>query len=150
MAVALQTHQIASHRASVHTTYRSGGAGGRVSSVRSASNPGHLRLVAGSAATSRPVVAPAVYRRRRLVVASVFAALIGVVAGVGLVGKAEADRPTAANMNVQRTIVARPGETLWAIAKRIAPNANVLDVVDELVRLNGQTIRAGQIIHLPR
>ena len=78
MAVALHPQGapagIINRRASVPTTYRSGGAGGRISSVRSARDSGHLRVVAGVAA-SRPAATPAVYRRRRLVLGGIVAAL---------------------------------------------------------------------------
>ena len=83
MAVALHTqpstHGNRSSRATVPTTYRSGGAGGRVSSVRSARDSGHLRIVAGNVAARRPAVTPAIYRRRRIVVAAIFAAVLGAV-----------------------------------------------------------------------
>jgi hypothetical protein len=38
---------------------------------------------------------------------------------------------------------------LWAIAQRVAPQANVSELVDELVRLNGDAIVAGQLVRIP-
>jgi Tfp pilus assembly protein FimV len=46
--------------------------------------------------------------------------------------------------------VVQPGDTLWAIAERWYPGAEVAEVVDALVSLNGgATIQAGQTLHLP-
>ena len=66
-----------------------------------------------------------------------------------MVGKADADQATTANLSAKHTLVAQPGDTLWAIARRITPTGNIVDLVDELVRLNGQTIQAGQVVRLP-
>jgi nucleoid-associated protein YgaU len=46
-------------------------------------------------------------------------------------------------------VVAQPGDTLWSIGERIAPNAAITEVVDELVRLNGTKISAGQLVRIP-
>ena len=100
-------------------------------------------------AASRPAATPAVYRRRRLVLGGIVAALLGAIVGIGIVGEAEADMATVANMSAPQSIVAQPGDTLWAIARRIVPEGNIVDLVDELVRLNGQTIQAGQVVRLP-
>jgi Tfp pilus assembly protein FimV len=48
-----------------------------------------------------------------------------------------------------RTVIAQPGDTLWAIAQRVAPQANISELVDELVRLNGDAIVAGQLVRIP-
>jgi len=48
-----------------------------------------------------------------------------------------------------RTVIAQPGDTLWAIAKRVAPQANISDLVDQLVRINGDAIVAGQLVRIP-
>lgn len=152
MAVALQTHGIESRRTSsskINTTYRSGGAGGRVSGVRSSRNSGHLKLVAGEVAARRPAATPAVYLRRRIVVASIFAALIGLGGGVAFGGHAAADHPTQSKLSAPTSIVAKPGDNLWSIARTLVPNGDITDLVDELVRLNGQSIEAGQTVRLP-
>ena len=90
-----------------------------------------------------------VYRRRRLVLGGIVAALLGAIVGIGIVGKAEADMATVANMSAPKSIIAQPGDTLWAIARRIVPEGNIVELVDELVRINGQTIQAGQVVRLP-
>jgi Tfp pilus assembly protein FimV len=46
-------------------------------------------------------------------------------------------------------VVAQSGDTLWAIANRIAPQANTSDLVDELVRMNGDSISVGQRVLIP-
>jgi LysM repeat protein len=84
-----------------------------------------------------------------LVLGGIVAALLGAIVGIGIVGEAEADMATVANMSAPQSIVAQPGDTLWAIARRIVPEGNIVDLVDELVRLNGQTIQAGQVVRLP-
>ena len=51
-----------------------------------------------------------------------------------------------------RTYVVRPGDTLWAIAARIAgPQADPRPVVDELAQANhlGAVIVPGQVLRLP-
>jgi hypothetical protein len=46
--------------------------------------------------------------------------------------------------------VVRPGETLWAIARAIAPNDDPRAVVDELIALNGGApLEVGQRLVLP-
>ncbi|HEY6317129.1 MAG TPA: LysM domain-containing protein [Acidimicrobiia bacterium] len=49
-----------------------------------------------------------------------------------------------------RTIVVRPGDTLWAIAERIDPGADPRPVVDELVTLNGSAqLQPGETLRAP-
>ena len=94
----------------------------------------------------------ATYQRRRLVVLVAAMLVLGVViAGViGTTGtSAQADQAVAGQSVEPRTVVAQPGDTLWAIAQRVAPQANISDLVDELVRLNGDAIVAGQLVRIP-
>ena len=94
----------------------------------------------------------ATFQRRRLVVLVVAMLMLGVViAGViGATGTtAQADEAVAGQSNAPRTVVAQPGDTLWAIAKRVAPQANIPDLVDQLVRINGDAIVAGQVVRIP-
>lgn len=101
-------------------------------------------------ATSTPSVAT--YQRRRLVVLVVAMLVLGVViAGfIGLTGtSAHANQAVAGQSVEPRTVIAQPGDTLWAIAKRVAPQANISDLVDQLVRINGDAIVAGQVVRIP-
>lgn len=48
-----------------------------------------------------------------------------------------------------RGYVVRPGDTLWAIARRIQPSGDVRPLVEELSRRNGgPAIQAGQVMYL--
>ena len=106
----------------------------------------HLRLVepldptpAGTARPSRGI-----YVRRRLTVVAV---LMLVLAGAVFASRAQAGE--AVVRTAPQYVIAQEGDTIWRIAERIAPDAPVTDVVDELVRLNGTSIRVGQVILIP-
>lgn len=43
-----------------------------------------------------------------------------------------------------RTVVVRPGDTLWSIARRIAPGRDPRGVVDAIVDANG--VEAGSLV----
>jgi hypothetical protein len=106
-------------------------AGGRV--VRPAR--GHLRLT----------------RRGRLVTAAA-TLLIAVLALVGVVSRAGALRETAAvPASAPEQVVVAPGETLWSIAERVAPDRDPRTVVAGIQRLNDlptADVRAGQLLRL--
>jgi nucleoid-associated protein YgaU len=94
----------------------------------------------------------ATFQRRRLVVLVAAMLVLGVViAGViGTTGtSAQADQAVVGQLVEPRTVIAQPGDTLWAIAQRVAPQANISELVDELVRLNGDAIVAGQLVRIP-
>jgi len=94
----------------------------------------------------------ATFQRRRLVVLVAAMLVLGVViAGViGATGtSAQADQAVVGQLVEPRTVIAQPGDTLWAIAQRVAPQANISELVDELVRLNGDAIVAGQLVRIP-
>ncbi|MEI7756984.1 MAG: LysM peptidoglycan-binding domain-containing protein [bacterium] len=104
------------------------------------------------ATTAANTSSVATYQRRRLVVLVATMLILGVViAGViGATGTtAQADQAVAGQSIEPRTVIAQPGDTLWAIAKRVAPQANISDLVDQLVRLNGDAIVAGQVVRIP-
>ena len=82
---------------------------------------------------------PTVFRRRRVVLAAL---ALGAVVVAGQAGAALGGSPLGApgrspTLISARTIVVRPGDTLWAIAERLDPGADPRPVVDELVALNG-------------
>ena len=117
---------------------------------RPASRPAARRSAQHPSMFSAPSVAT--YQRRRLVVLVSAMLFLGVViAGViGVTGTtAQADQAVAGQSVEPRTVVAQPGDTLWAIAQRVAPQANISDLVDELVRMNGDAIVAGQLVRIP-
>ena len=104
------------------------------------------------ATTAANTPSVATYQRRRLVVLVATMLILGVViAGViGTTGTtAQADQAVAGQSVEPRTVIAQPGDTLWAIAKRVAPQANISDLVDQLVRINGDAIVAGQLVRIP-
>lgn len=120
-----------------------GGSATPVRRVRSANHP--------AMRTPRPV-SHNVYARRRLAAAGLLLAIVAlaVTAVVGATGsKADADRTVAGASMEPTYVIAQPGDTLWAIAQRIAPLANTAELVDELVRLNGDAIAAGQQVRIP-
>ncbi len=50
------------------------------------------------------------------------------------------------------TVVVQPGDTLWAIASRVAPKADPRVTVQEIIDRNGlvgASVRAGQVLVLP-
>jgi hypothetical protein len=83
-------------------------------------------------------VARGVYWRRRLVVVVLAAVLVVLMgqAGAALGGTAAStpERPPAV-----RSVVVRPGDSIWSIAERLAPGRDPRPVVDELVRERGGT-----------
>ena len=92
-----------------------------------------------------------VYRRRRVgvvlaVAAIVMASLSGAFSLFGASAAADVSNGRAA---APKYLVAQPGDTLWSIGERIAPNAAITEVVDELVRLNGTSIQTGQLVRIP-
>ena len=122
--------------------------------ARPASRPAARRSAQHPSLATNAASAPSVatYQRRRLVVLVSAMLFLGVViAGViGVTGTtAQADQAVAGQSVEPRTVVAQPGDTLWAIAQRVAPQANISDLVDQLVRINGDAIVAGQLVRIP-
>ena len=78
----------------------------------------------------------AVYLRRRFVAAALGVVLVLVAgqAAAALGGSSLA--PTERRPQVD-TVVVEPGDTLWSIARRVAPDADPREVVDALVQARG-------------
>jgi LysM domain len=97
--------------------------------------PGHLRLT-----------------RRGRVVAAAATLLIAVFTLVGVVSRAGALRDTApVPASAPAQVVVAPGETLWSIAERVAPDRDPRTVVAGIQRLNDlptADVRAGQTLRL--
>jgi nucleoid-associated protein YgaU len=90
-----------------------------------------------------------VTRRGRLVLVLLFSALLLAAFSAGRVSSRAAGPHRA--QPVQAVVVHR-GDTLWSIARRVAPTADPRVVVDRLVRANhlsGSSVRIGQRIVVP-
>jgi nucleoid-associated protein YgaU len=94
---------------------------------------------------------------RRRVGAAVFVVTlvlsVGSVAQRGLADRGGEPASAAAigrSTEVNSRYVVRSGDTLWAIAERLYPGADIAAIVDALVSLNGGAgIEAGQTLNLP-
>jgi Tfp pilus assembly protein FimV len=119
--------------------------------ARPVSLPTGLRLEPARAA-SRPA-APArtrITRRGRLVLLVLSALILLAVISVGRAGS-QAATATETGPALQQTTV-QPGETLWAVAQRIAPDNDPRQVVAQIRRINhlpSSSLRAGQQLLLP-
>ena len=116
-----------------------------------------LRVLEGGRAPA-PRVERGMYRRRR--VAALVLVLVLVVAftllATAAVARFAGGAPSAAGgpssgvRAAAPTVVVQPGDTLWAIAADVAPDADVRITVDQLIALNGSSpIVAGQELVLP-
>jgi Na+-transporting methylmalonyl-CoA/oxaloacetate decarboxylase gamma subunit len=94
-------------------------------------------------------------RRGRAVVLLVLVTLLMAAFSLGRVGSEAAAGGSAdtAPAAPQAQTVVHAGETLWAVAKRIAPDADPRSTVYRLRQVNdlpGSQVRAGQLLLLPR
>ena len=102
-------------------------------------------------AMNRPCAQP-IRLTRRGRVAVVLAALAALLVGGFTLGHAPSQASGRVHHVAPRTITVQPGETLWGVAARIAPQADPRLVVDQLVRLNhlsGAGVAAGQQLVVP-
>lgn len=91
-----------------------------------------------------------VYARRRLAVGFATLALLAAAFAAFLSLTNTGASADGAGMRVPtRYVVAQPGDTLWAIAERIAPNGDTIRLVEQLAFLNGPSIAVGQVVFLP-
>ena len=95
-------------------------------------------------ARTRPSVRTFQRRRRTLGAVIIF----GLASGFITTGAFASD-PAPADQIIPRSVVAQSGDTLWDIARTIAPTGDISELVRELVRANGARIEAGQIIRIP-
>ena len=84
-------------------------------------------------------------RRRRTLGAIV---VFGMASGLVSTGAFASD-PAPADQIIPRSVVAQSGDTLWDIARTIAPTGDISELVHELVRANGSHIEAGQVVRIP-
>jgi nucleoid-associated protein YgaU len=111
--------------------------------------------MAGTACTPGRALRPrgqdrAVFLRRRVLVAALLAVMIG--PWIGPLRDAVSG-PAAAPLPVSRgTYLVRPGDTLWAIAERLAPGEDPRPLVDAIAEANGVaagTLEAGVTLVIP-
>jgi hypothetical protein len=105
----------------------------------------------------RPRRAPtdATYRRRRAALGLLLAGAVGsaaLVAGNVLTGPGgvPASAAGAGRAALERTVLARPGDSLWSIAEVFHGDVAITRYVEALISRNGGTrIEAGQVVRLP-
>ena len=88
----------------------------------------------------------AVYRRRRLIAASLG---LGIVLAAAHAGTALGGSTTSTPERRPHVteVVVRPGDTLWTIAQRVAPHADPRPIVDEIAAARGSAdVRAGDTV----
>lgn len=113
--------------------------------------PVRPRRLAAFPPPAPPVVACRRVFVRRRIAALVLGALVvaGIVVGLALLGASAGDSAVP-----DRTVVVQvaPGETLWELAERAAPNSPTEQVVDRIRQLNGMrgvTVHPGQPLIVP-
>ena len=95
------------------------------------------------------------YRRRRAAVGLLLAGIVGsaaLVAGTVLTGPGgvPASAAGAGRAPLERTVLARPGDSLWSIAEVYHGDVSITRYVEALISRNGGTrIDAGQVVRLP-
>ena len=99
-----------------------------------------------SEAVARPRPSVRTFQRRRRTLGAVV--IFGLASGLISTGAFASD-PAPADQIIPRSVVAQSGDTLWDIARTIAPTGDISELVRELVRANGARIEAGQIVRLP-
>jgi len=87
----------------------------------------------------------ATFRRRRRTVGAV---VVFALASGFITTSAFASNPSDGQV-VPRTVVVQSGDTIWSIARNIAPTGGIADLVAELVRLNGTHLEPGQVVRIP-
>lgn len=85
-----------------------------------------------------------------VLLASLVSALVFALALGPASGRSAAPAPTGAAAG--STVVVQPGDTLWAIASRVAPKADPRVTVQQIIDRNGlagASVQAGQVLVLP-
>jgi hypothetical protein len=99
---------------------------------------------------SRPGRALRLTRRGRVLLVLMVMTLL-VIAGFTL-GRGSSLAASQAHPRTSHTVVVEPGETLWAVATRIAPHDDPRLVVADIVSLNhlsSSSVEAGQQLAVP-
>ena len=127
---------------------------------RIVSAPRHLdtaprRVAPGGTPRDTPGVPLRLTRRGRLVVAVVAALLVTVISLLAA-GAAQATNhgpSSGAARHGLVQVVVRPGQNLWSVAERAAPDQDTRAVIQQIIdlnSLNGDTVFAGQQLWVPR
>ena len=95
-------------------------------------------------------------RRGRAVVLLTLVTLMALAFSLGRVGSQASPRSSGTQDGttghaMSQTVV-QPGESLWAVAKRVAPGHDPRAVIDQLADLNHletSSLRAGQLLIIP-
>jgi hypothetical protein len=90
-------------------------------------------------------------RRGRVVVLLALLTLTLVAFSLGRVGSEAAPRTAQTGTTTTSTVV-QPGESLWAVAKRVAPGHDPRAVIDQIAELNNLSssgLQAGQVLVIP-
>ncbi|MEO6989559.1 MAG: LysM domain-containing protein [Aquihabitans sp.] len=107
----------------------------------------HLRLV-GSNETAEPLEAAEPLFSPQAVLAAIVLTLVLMVGAVAIGRGAFAgfapDAPSAASVATAgtesgRTVMVRPGDTMWSIARDLQPTGDIRPLVDQLVTAHGST-----------
>jgi nucleoid-associated protein YgaU len=95
---------------------------------------------------------PATFRRRRIATAVLALGVVVVTgqAGAALGGSSLAAPERRPSLTTSHTVVVRPGDTLWGIAHRMAPNDDPRPIVDALTTVYGPgPLTPGETLRLP-
>ena len=90
-------------------------------------------------------------RRGRVVVLCALVTLLMAAFSLGRVGSQAAPRGARSTSQLSQTVV-QPGESLWSVAKRVAPGHDPRAVIDQIADLNNlqtSSLQAGQLLVIP-
>ena len=91
-------------------------------------------------------------RRGRVVVLLALLTLIFAAFSLGRVGSEASPRTAESGATTTSSTVVRQGESLWAVAKRVAPGHDPRAVIDQIAELNNLSssgLQAGQLLVIP-
>jgi hypothetical protein len=91
-------------------------------------------------------------RRGRAVVLLTLVTLLVAAFSLGRVGSQASPRSAGTQHSTMSQTVVQPGESLWAVAKRVAPGHDPRAVIDQLADLNhleSSAVQAGQLLVIP-
>lgn len=103
-------------------------------------------------ATSRTRLRLTSRGRRVLAVLAALPVIGGIAIGTLAGGAALGSNDTGAPSGAFQSVTVMPGDSLWGIAERVAPEADPRDVVSEIVSLNvlpNSAVDAGERIAIP-